>query len=757
MTDSLDPLGRLPDPQNPDVRSLDAKTPKPAAATDQQSVQKNLVDNIFGKLAAKIPIVGDFVEALTGVEDGDYQDLGTFAGLLFGRDVSLASRVASLENKISVGAEFFDNFKRGDNDSVLGSSDPGTVAAWIQFGDGEPLGIHDQAAQMRRNALPDDGVRYARCPFLATSNDYVLAAVIHPKGTPNQPRTSFYGRCNADGTEGVYVDFFGNKTRIGRFTRSGNAVSRSQWLETAKAYSNSSTPQLRMIDTRYQVVIDDVVVIDYVDVSGFPVDSAHRTSMFSVQCFTAILQVPVWSAGLASFAVRNVDLSGVQKATQAASDAQTVANGAASAAQNAQTAAENAVDTAVVEATSAATSAAEAAAAAIGAAQQQQVNAVKSAIAGVQSGLPATSLDHSLTNHECSFDQLLREAPLVSTTATNSVDGVFIRPGYSGPRGSFIYATGTTPSTPAPLYIYIGRMDPDDGTVQIEHVSPDQTLAITGPGEQIYNFPTDIIFEPSELMWLAIHQPGSNTRRTLYGKGSSPVAREGSLFPATTRTRHISTSVLTTGTVLPQSTFSFAQTNIPWFGIGPSTILPLPPLTTYFENFESGVIPPTLSRQQGAAAVVIDGAIMLPGGLIDNGRRTYVVTQVMARDDHEVSGQVVSPTTRPQYLRVRSSVDLEVRSTGLTLSRGSDLKTIAMTVNSGDVFKLRAQGNVFTVLKLTGTDTWTVIPELTYTDSGNAIPRGRKYRYVSLGLNRSDFVNSGGWGYVLAQDLPDPA
>lgn len=363
---------------DPDIANAASNLDMWAGAEDARGA----LFTVFYSQLERIPIIGgglsDLLEVISGVEDGNTADVGTFINLLLGRDVSLASRVSALENKIAVGAEFFDNFKRGDNESVLGSQRPTAneegpaIAPWVQFGTGQPLGIHDQAAQQKRDALPADGVRYARCPFLATSNDYTISAVIHPKGTPNQPATSFYGRCNADGTEGVYVDFFGNRCRIGRFTRSGNAVTRTQWaINNSKSYSNSSTPQLRMIGNRYQVVIDDVVVIDYTDTSGFPVDAAHRTSMFSLQCWTAILQVPQWSGGLASFAVRAADLSAVQTAVSQSNTAITQAGNAEAAAGAVLGIAENA-DAKATAAQETANAAADAVQDALAGAQQTQ-------------------------------------------------------------------------------------------------------------------------------------------------------------------------------------------------------------------------------------------------------------------------------------------------------------------------------------------------------------------------------------------------
>ncbi|OZF00866.1 hypothetical protein CH300_20230 [Rhodococcus sp. 15-1154-1] len=326
------------DPRFPGIgfRGTDFGPPQDVDLTGSRIVEVN-----GQKLANGIaePTQG-VIDTLTGNEGGTLDAVGSWVGLLLGRDSSLASRVAAIENRLAVGSQFYDNFKRGDNDSVLGSPDPATIAPWVQFGDGESLGIHDQAAQMTRSALPDDGIRYARCPFLALSPDYAVGIVVHPKGTPNQPRTSIYARCNADMTEGVYVDFYGNRTRIGRFTRVGLTVTRSQWgPEYTKAYSNSSTPQLRMSGTNYQVIIDDVVIIDHTDTSNFPVDMAHVTSGFSVQCWTALLQLPQWSGMLAAFAVRGIDQSAIAQATHTANTAASTANDAATAASNAEAAA----------------------------------------------------------------------------------------------------------------------------------------------------------------------------------------------------------------------------------------------------------------------------------------------------------------------------------------------------------------------------------------------------------------------------------
>lgn len=288
-------------------------------------------------LVADVPIVGDIVEALTGVEDGDYTDLGTFASLLFGRDVSLASRVSKIENKIAIGAQYFDDFNRGDNDAALGEG-------WTQGGNGQVLGIHDQAAQLKRDPLPDDGVRYAICPQVASADTVTVSAVIHPKGTPPAPRTSLFLRANAALTEFVYVNLFGGKCYLGRGTRSGNSWSFTDWKsDLTRSYSNSSTIEFKAEGTHYRLVIDGVLILDHTDVSGYPVDASHRTVGFSLQTWTAILAVPQFSGGLASFALRSaVELEAVAVAQSTAAAAQTTATAANTTAETANTTANNA-------------------------------------------------------------------------------------------------------------------------------------------------------------------------------------------------------------------------------------------------------------------------------------------------------------------------------------------------------------------------------------------------------------------------------
>ncbi|MGN7134547.1 hypothetical protein ACTHQY_14875 [Rhodococcoides corynebacterioides] len=749
-------------------------------------------------ITGDIPVVGDIVEALTGVEDGDLTDLGTFANLLFGRDVALASRVAAIENKIAVGAEYFDNFKRGDNETTLGSPEPGVVANWVQFGDGEPMGVYDQAAQVRRNALPDDGTRYARCPFLATSNDYRVAAVVHPRGCPPNPRTSLYGRCNADMTEGVYVDFFGDKTNIGRFTRSGLTMNRTQWKTTSRAYSNSSTPELRMAGTRYQVVIDDVVILDHVDTSSFPVDTAHRTSGFSLSTWTGILAVPQFSPGFASFSVRNNDMTAVQQATVKA--------------ETAQQTADNAVDTAVTEATNAATGAVAGAVSGAIAPVKNQVEAVQASVITFQEGLPLRPFSHSMTNSEMTFDRVLLQprvtgvslsgavsstslgshrhtipssgsntglenlgshthsdtfsaSPQVSNAtfvpAANTITAGFIRATWGGLRESFTFATGPVTS-PCPMQVMIGRLDPTNGNVVILWVSAELTAVIgSGSGEFVVTIPDGVLIEDRETIFVGIHQYGSGGIRPLYGITLAGLQRDGLLHPAKPNTRFGRSTAMTAGTTLSAGSLDFSNDTLPWLGIGPSLVIPVPAPTAYYENFDGNVMPSALVYRGGIRAQVSNGVFVVSGST--DGEANYLYTRRLNRDDHAVESKLMAVNSRPSFLAVRSDssgnrIVMAVNEDSVSIRRrdssGATLASVSMAVAAGTTFRFSAVGNVYTASRLDANGQAVTLCQ--YVDSSNVLARGVDNRYVGIGVDRFFLVNSGGWDYLRAADYPDP-
>lgn len=311
-------------------------------------MNQQAAEAIFGTLATNDSVgsMGDqitnqIVGSITGLDSGGVASLTDFANELMGRDVSLAARVARIEGKIAVGAEFFDDFNRGDNASALGNG-------WRQGGGGQGLGIYDQAAQLDRAALPGDGRRYAISPTGSSNDDVTVAAVIHPRGTPSNPSTSLFLRANDTMTEFVYVNMFAGRCYMGRGTRLGNTWTFRDWTSNlAKSYSNSSTIEFKAIGNKYQLSIDSVLIMEHEDISGYPIDSGHRTVGFALQTWTGVLQIPQYSGGLASFAVRSsVELSAVQTAQQTAVAAQTTATEAQQASAGVRQVAEQAQETA---------------------------------------------------------------------------------------------------------------------------------------------------------------------------------------------------------------------------------------------------------------------------------------------------------------------------------------------------------------------------------------------------------------------------
>ncbi|GAC71046.1 hypothetical protein [Gordonia soli] len=306
----------------------------PPQNIDDRSIQDQ-ADAIGGQVVTQPD-----VEPLRNEDDGS---IVSWVRDVLGRDTAVAARVTALEGRIAIGAEFFDNFNRGDNSSSLGNG-------WVQGGTGQALGIDDQAAQLDRGSLlPSEGRRWAKSPTDSSADDVTVSAVIHPRGTPKAPCTSLFLRCNPDFTQGVYVNLFGGKCYMGRFTRSGNSWTFTDFpgdggRNLSKSYSNSATVEFKAEGNRYQLVIDSKVLIDYTDTANtVPTGAGFRSNGFACQTWTALAAVPQFSGGLASYAVRSqVSLTSVsQQASVAATAAATeaVAPVAAAAQEASQTAA----------------------------------------------------------------------------------------------------------------------------------------------------------------------------------------------------------------------------------------------------------------------------------------------------------------------------------------------------------------------------------------------------------------------------------
>lgn len=741
-----------------------------------------MIEAATGIDITELPVLGDIVEALTGVEDGDYSDIGSFVALLFGRDSALASRVSKIEGKIAVGAEFFDDFNRGDSGSAIGNG-------FTQGGSGQGMGIHDQAVQLVRDPLPASGRRYAICPQVTSGDDVTVAAVIHPRGTPPAPATSLFCRANATLTEFIFVNLFGGKCYLGRGTRSGNTWNFSDWKsDLNRSYSNSSTVELKADGTHYQVVIDGVLILDHNDVSGYPVDVSHRHTGFAMETWTAILAVPQFSGGLASYAVRSsTELNAVATAQLTAGNAATTATNAQTTAQNAQTAADNAVSDAVDQAT-----------AAIEPAIVEILAPVQNAVSLLQSTAPTKPYYETMNKtQDVTFPRFgLNSAPKKAATSSGAVDpfanrvmidtgdadggrdwytsftpaylptlsqvdGAFIPATYPGPRATVTFIAEAY-SGSIPLQVIVGRMK-SNGNAVLEWVSPNQTpLMPTSRVEWTVTMPEDLLFDVGENMWVAIHQYSvSGTPREIFGMEYADIPRGGDIYPPQAKFTIASSVSLSSfvGQEFAASGLVFTSRFVPWLAIGQrfSTLV-------VGRNFSDPFTDPMSSRwvQKSSTPATISSGYFTVSGSTDGVRR-YLWHQPLATDDGVVEGKIgtglnsrflrlimKSNSANTQYLALTvnsSSVDLD----RVISESHTALASVSLSPGNGDSFRVVFIGNTFQVeRKLSNSSTWNVL--FTFVDSTAAVPTGEGYRYVGLGVERQVFVNSANWDSWSAFD-----
>ncbi|WP_188492025.1 hypothetical protein [Williamsia phyllosphaerae] len=259
-----------------------------------------ITSNIANADPATINGPNDIVSRATSFFKGN-SVLDSIINLLFHRDTSLASRVSAIEGKIATGAEFFDNFNRGDTSSALGGG-------WTQGGNGQPLGIHDQAAQITvGGVVATPGRQWAKAPTDASGDDFTVSMVTHPVQVSDTAPTSLIARANAAFTEGLSVNMFRGKCYLSRWTRSGNTWTYTDITNNlSRSYSGSATVEFKGSGTSLQVIIDSIVVMTATD-SAHAIDASHRATGFSLVTTTAALGLaPSYSGGLASYSVKSV-------------------------------------------------------------------------------------------------------------------------------------------------------------------------------------------------------------------------------------------------------------------------------------------------------------------------------------------------------------------------------------------------------------------------------------------------------------------
>lgn len=291
-------------------------------------------------LLATVPILGDLMEIISGVEDGDLNDVGSWVSNLLNNLGGLGRNtnriLLELQSKLSEGATFSDTFDRNDNSS-LGNG-------WTQGGEGSNLEIMGNAARI--NGLPfSTGRRYAICPKKADDNDVAVSVGVNNKGIAPAAMTTLFIQSNANLTEFVYANLYKKAFYIGRGTRSGNNWTFNDWKSsTQKELSEGGLVEFTAEGTKYKLTANGETLLEHTDVSGYPRDDLHRNVAFAEETKVVGI-IPQFSWGVVAFTMRSqVKLTAVQSAITKADDAKNTATSAsntATAANNTATAANN--------------------------------------------------------------------------------------------------------------------------------------------------------------------------------------------------------------------------------------------------------------------------------------------------------------------------------------------------------------------------------------------------------------------------------
>ena len=256
---------------------------------------------VVQKLIGNIPILADLIEILSGIEDGNVNDVGTFINRLleniFGGFGNANRVLLELQAKLSEGATFHDTFDR-PNSPTLGNG-------WIQGGNGSELQIIDNAARINGPASYGEGRRYAICPKKADQNDMAVSVGVNNKGVAQGACTTIILHSNANMTEFVYANLFLARFYIGRGTRSGNNWTFNDWKSSVdqKRLTEGGMVEFTAKNNTYKLSCNGSTLVEHNDTSDFPRDENHRHSGFVQQ--TTIFVLPAFSWGIVAYTMRS--------------------------------------------------------------------------------------------------------------------------------------------------------------------------------------------------------------------------------------------------------------------------------------------------------------------------------------------------------------------------------------------------------------------------------------------------------------------
>ncbi|MFC9555588.1 hypothetical protein ACFTWF_32655 [Rhodococcus sp. NPDC056960] len=280
---------------------------------------------ILQEFVGDVPILGDLIEILSGVEDGTVDDVGSWVNNLVANLTGLGKNtnriLMELQAKLADGAKFTDTFDRADNTSVLGNG-------WVQGGAGEALGIIGNAARIDNSnpLFATAGRRYAICPQAADSDNMTVAAGVNNAGVAVGAMTSLFIRANASLTEFVYANVYGKSVYLGRGTRSGTTWTFTDWTSktTGVTIPEGALLELQANGSNYLLTCNGQTLLSHPDSSGYPVDASHRTVGFASETRQVGL-LKQFSWGLVAFTLRSAITLTALDTTKAAADSAVVA------------------------------------------------------------------------------------------------------------------------------------------------------------------------------------------------------------------------------------------------------------------------------------------------------------------------------------------------------------------------------------------------------------------------------------------------
>ncbi|WP_054246372.1 DUF7257 domain-containing protein [Rhodococcus opacus] len=303
---------------------------------------------ILQDFVGDVPIIGDLLEILSGVEDGTLDDVGSWVNNLIANLTGLGKNtnriLMELQAKLAEGAKFTDTFDRANNSSSLGNG-------WVQGGGGAHLGILDNAARIDNSGgiLAPTGRRYAICPQTADSDSMTVAAGVNNAGVAVGAMTTLFIRANAALTEFVFANVYGKSVYMGRGTRTGTTWTFTDWTSkpTGVTIPEGALIELQANGNNYVLTCNGQTLLSHLDSSGYPVDASHRTVGFSSETRQVGL-FKQFSWGLVAFTLRSaVQLTALSTASTNASAALGTANSANNTAIDANTNAGTALEAAI--------------------------------------------------------------------------------------------------------------------------------------------------------------------------------------------------------------------------------------------------------------------------------------------------------------------------------------------------------------------------------------------------------------------------